>query len=692
MKRHLLSAAALLLVASTASVAHAESASAKSAAKGASKAPVLSAGIALEYVEPKVRAQDDFFEYLNGKWLKTVEIPADKSSWGAFHKLHDDTQPQLRAIIEKSAATKGAHAGSEEQLIGDFFASYMDEARLEQLGITPLNGELAKIAAIKDKSELPAVFAHMGKLGVNSPFGFYIHQDAKDSTRYVADLYQGGLGMPDRDYYLKQDDAKLADIRAKYQQHVEKMLALSGDQNAAANARAVVELETELAKVQWTKVENRDPIKTYNKVEVAKLAEVAPGFDWNAWLAASGIAGKADYVIVSQPSYLKGMAEVLNRVPLETWKTYLRLHTVNGYASYLSKAFVDQRFAFFGTTLSGAPQLEPRWKRGVSTIEGALGDAVGKLYVKEHFPAERKARMEVLVKNLLEAYRQSIDTLDWMSPATKKEAQAKLAKFTPKIGYPNKWKDYSALTVKREDLVGNVMRSREVEYNRELNKLGKPIDRDEWGMTPQTVNAYYNPELNEIVFPAAILQPPFFDANADDAVNYGGIGAVIGHEISHGFDDQGSQYDGDGNMRNWWTEEDGKRFAEKTKVLIQQYASYSPLPGYNVNGELTLGENIGDNSGLAVAYKAYKLSLKGKKAPVINGLSGDQRFFMGWGQVWRAKMREPAQINQVKTDPHSPAQFRANGTLKNQPGFYEAFGVKPGDKMYLAPKDRVIIW
>ncbi|WP_272492089.1 M13 family metallopeptidase [Massilia phyllostachyos] len=687
MKRHLLSAAALVLVAS---MAQAESgASTKNAT---AKPKTLSAGIALEYVEPKVRAQDDFFEYLNGKWLKTVEIPADKSSWGAFHKLHDDTQPQLRSIIERSAAVKGARAGSEEQLIGDFFASYMDEARLEQLGIAPLKGELAKIDAIKDKAELPAMFAQLGKIGVNSPFGFYIHQDAKDSTKYVADLSQSGLGMPDRDYYLKLDDAKLAGVRAKYQEHVEKLLALSGDGNAAANAKAIVELETELAKVQWTKVENRDPVKAYNKVEIAKLAEMAPGFDWNAWLAAAGIAGKADYVIVSQPSYLKGMAEVLNRVPLATWKTYLRLHTVNGYAGYLSKAFVDQRFAFYGTTLSGAPQLEPRWKRGVSTIEGSLGDAVGKLYVKEHFPAERKARMEVLVKNLLEAYKQSIDTLDWMSPATKKEAQAKLAKFTPKIGYPNKWKDYSALTVKRDDLVGNVMRSREVEYNRELNKLGKPIDRDEWGMTPQTVNAYYNPELNEIVFPAAILQPPFFDANADDAVNYGGIGAVIGHEISHGFDDQGSQYDGDGNMRNWWTEEDGKRFAEKTKVLIAQYASYSPLPGYNVNGELTLGENIGDNSGLAVAYKAYKLSLKGKKAPVINGLSGDQRFFMGWGQVWRAKMREPAQINQVKTDPHSPAQFRANGTLKNQPGFYEAFGVKPGDKMYLAPKDRVIIW
>ncbi len=686
MKRHLLSAAALVLVAS---VAHAESTKNTTKPKAAA---VLSPGIALEYVEPSVRAQDDFFQHLNGKWLKTVEIPADKSSWGAFHKLHDDTQPQLRAIIEKSAATRNARAGSEEQLIGDFFSSYMDEARLEQLGVTPLNGELEKIAAIKDKAELPATFARLGRLGVTVPFSFYVHQDAKDSTKYVADLYQGGLGMPDRDYYLKGDDAKLADTRAKYQQHVEKMLALSGDKNAAANAKAIVELETELAKVQWTKVENRDPVKTYNKVDTAKLAELAPGFGWDAWLNEAGIKGKTNYVIVSQPSYLKGFADVVNRVPLETWKTYLQLHTVNGYASYLSKAFVDQRFAFHGTTLSGAPQLEPRWKRGVSTIEGSLGDAVGKLYVKEHFPAERKARMEVLVKNLLEAYKSSIDTIDWMSPATKKEAQAKLAKFTPKIGYPNKWKDYSSLSVKRDDLVGNVMRSREVEYNREINKLGKPIDRDEWGMTPQTINAYYNPELNEIVFPAAILQPPFFDAKADDAVNYGGIGAVIGHEISHGFDDQGSQYDGDGNMRNWWTEEDGKRFAEKTKVLVQQYAGYSPLPGYNVNGELTLGENIGDNSGLAIAHKAYKLSLKGKPAPVIKGLSGDQRFYMGWGQVWRAKKREPAAIAQVKTDPHSPEQFRANGTLKNQPGFYEAFGVKEGDKMYLAPKDRVIIW
>jgi putative endopeptidase len=689
MKRHLLGAAAFALATSFAApVALAQTAAPAAAVKPAGP----SSGIATQYIEPGVRAQDDFFEHLNGKWLKSVEIPADKSTWGAFHQLRDDTLPQLRAIIERTAADKNAAAGSEARKIGDFYASYMDEARLEQLGAAPLKGEMNKIAAVKSKAALPALFAHLNRAGVNVPFTFFIHQDAKDSTKYVADLYQAGLGMPDRDYYLKQDDAKLADVRAKYQVHVEKMLALAGSKTAAADAKAIVALETELAKVQWTKVENRDPIKTYNKVEFSKLAALAPGYDWNTWLKASGLQGKATYLIVSQPTYLKGFTDVLNTVPLATWKAYLQFQTVNGYANYLSKAFVDQRFSFNGTTLAGIPELEPRWKRGVSTLEASLGDAVGKLYVKDHFPAERKAHMEVLVKNLLAAYKDSIDTLDWMSPATKKEAQTKLAKFTPKIGYPNKWKGYAALTVKRDDLVGNVMRSRDVEYNRELNKLGKPIDRDEWGMTPQTVNAYYNPELNEIVFPAAILQPPFFDAKADDAVNYGGIGAVIGHEISHGFDDQGSQYDGDGNMRNWWTEEDGKRFGEKTKALINQYAAFSPLEGYNVNGELTLGENIGDNSGLAIAYKAYKISLKGKTAPVIDGLTGDQRFYMGWGQVWRTKMREPAQIAQIKTDPHSPAQYRANGTLKNQPGFYEAFKVKAGDKMYLAPKDRVIIW
>jgi putative endopeptidase len=683
MNRYLLSALTLSLLAG---VAHSADTT-----KHPKAAQTLSAGVATEYIDPSVRAQNDFFTHLNGKWIKETEIPADKSSWGSFAKLRDDTQPILRSIIEKAAASKAA-PGTDAQRIGDFYASFMDEPKLEQLGLTPLKAELAKIAAIKDKSELPAVLAHLGQMGVGIPFDFGIHQDAKDSTKYVADIGQGGLGMPDRDYYLKPEDKKLADARAKYQVHVEKMLTLAGEKDAGAKARAIVDFETALAKVQWTNVENRDPVKAYNKVMLADMAKIAPGFNWQGWLDATGIASKTTYVIVSQPSYLKAFTGVADQTSLDTWKAYLQLHLIEGYASYLSKAYVDERFSFYGTTLSGVTQMEPRWKRGVGAVERSLGETVGKLYVEQNFPAERKARMEALVKNLLEAYKESIDKLDWMSPATKKEAQAKLAKFTPKIGYPNKWKDYSALTVSRDDLAGNVMRSRVVESNRELNKLGKPIDRDEWGMTPQTVNAYYNPELNEIVFPASILQPPFFDANADDAVNYGGIGAVIGHEISHGFDDQGAQYDGDGNLRDWWTASDHKNFAAKTKMLVNQYNSYSPLPGYNVNGELTLGENIADNSGLAIAYKAYKISLKGKKAPVINGLTGDQRFYMGWGQVWRVKMRESQQVVQVKTDPHSPGQFRANGTLMNQPAFYSAFGVKQGDKMYLAPGDRVIIW
>jgi putative endopeptidase len=688
MKKHtLLSAVTLALLAN--GVHAAEGAAAKNTA--IKKGQTLSAGIATEYIDPAVRPQDDFYEYLNGKWMKTVEIPADKSSWGSFAKLRDDTLPQLRGIIEKAAAGNPAK-GTDAQRIGDYYASFMDEAKLEQLGIAPLNGELAKIAALKDKSELPALLAHLGRIGVNVPYDFGIHQDNKDSTKYVADIYQSGLGMPDRDYYLKADDAKLADAKAKYLTHVEKMLALAGDKNAAANAKAIVDFETELAKVQWTKVELRDPIKAYNKVPLADMGKVAPDYDWNGYLQATGIAGKTTYVIVSQPTYLKGFAEIANKTSLDTWKAYLTMHLLDAYGSYLNKAFVDERFDFYGKTLSGVKEMEPRWKRGVGAIERSQGESLGKLYVAEYFPPERKARMEALVKNLLVAYKQSIDKLDWMSPATKKEAQAKLAKFTPKIGYPNKWKDYSALVVARDDLVGNVMRSREVEYNRELNKLGKPIDRDEWGMTPQTINAYYNPEMNEIVFPAAILQPPFFDANADDAVNYGGIGAVIGHEISHGFDDQGAQYDGDGNLRDWWTPADHKNFEAKTKMLVNQYNQFEPVKGYHVNGELTLGENIADNSGLAIAYKAYKISLKGKKAPVIDGLSGEQRLYMGWAQVWRTKMREQQQIVQVKTDPHSPGQFRANGTLRNQPGFYDAFKVKQGDKMYLAPQERVIIW
>jgi putative endopeptidase len=688
MKRHLLSALTLALIAS---VTHAEGTAAKASATTSKSAPVLSAGIATEFVDPGVRAQDDFYDHVNGKWMKSTEIPADKSSWGSFQKLQDDTLPQLRGLVE-GAMAKHAKAGTDDQRIADYYASFMDEAKLEQLGLTPLSAELAKIAAIKDKSELPAVFARMSKLGVNTPYDFGIHQDNKDSTKYVADISQGGLGMPDRDYYLKADDAKLSDTRAKYLAHVEKMLSMAGDKNAAADAKAILALETDIAQAQWTKVELRDPIKAYNKVEVAKLGDVAPNWDWNTYLKDTGIAGKVSYVIVGQPTYLKGFSEIAAKTPIDTWKAYLTAHLIESYSNYLNKAFLDEHFAFYGTTLSGVKEMEPRWKRGVGAVEGAMGESLGKLYVAKYFPAERKARMVQLVHNLLTAMKQDIGTLDWMSPETKKAAAEKLSKFTVKIGYPDKWKDYSKLAVKSDDLVGNVIRARAVAYDRELNKLGHPIDRGEWGMTPQTINAYYNPEMNEIVFPAAILQPPFFDAKADDAVNYGGIGAVIGHEISHGFDDQGSQYDGDGNLRNWWTDADHKNFEAKTKMLIEQYNAFEPVKGYHVNGALTLGENIGDNSGLAIAYKAYKLSLKGKPAPVIDGMTGDQRFYMGWAQVWRTKMREQTAIVRVKTDPHSPGQFRANGTVRNQPGYYEAFGVKSGDKMYLEPKDRVIIW
>ena len=688
MKRYLLSALTLSLLAGYAGAAGQAAIVAPTTASSAK--PV--SGIATEYIDPSVRAQDDFFQHLNGKWLATTEIPADKSSWGSFAKLNDDIQPQLRAIIENAASQPNKAAGTDAQRIGDFYASFMDEPRLEQLGATPLAGELARIAALGDKKDIAALMAHFDRYGVDVPIAYAVGQDDKDSTKYVANLQQGGLGLPDRDYYLKKDDAKMADTLAKYEQHVAKMMALAGDANAAADAQAIVALETRLAEAQWTKVELRDPVKGYNKVELDKLGALAPGYDWATWLKDTGIAGKVGYVIVGQPSFVKGVDALIASTPLDTWKAYFQWHVVHANAAYLSKAFVDENFAFYGTVLSGVTEMRPRWKRGVSVTQGALGESVGKLYVEQHFPAERKARMEALVHNLLATYKTSIDKLDWMSPATKKQAQAKLAKIATKIAYPNHWRDYSKLDVAKDDLFGNVQRANLFDYEKDLNKLGKPIDRDEWGMTPQTVNAYYNPGMNEIVFPAAILQPPFFDANADDAVNYGAIGAVIGHEISHGFDDQGSQYDGDGNLRDWWTAADHKAFAAKTKMLVQQYSEFSPIKGYHVNGELTLGENIADNSGIAIAYKAYHMSLHGKPAPVIDGLSGDQRFFMGFAQVWRSKMREQQQIVQIKTDPHSPGQFRANGTLRNQPGFYSAFDVKPGDKMYLAPKDRVIMW
>jgi putative endopeptidase len=675
LKAYLLSALMLALLASSGAIAQQKS-----------------SGLDLGNIDASVRPQDDFFVNLNGKWLSKTEIPSDKSSWGSFEKLDDDTKPQLRAIIEAAAANPSKTPGSDGQRIGDFFASYMDEAKLEQLGLTPLRPDLDRVAALKDKKEIPALIAHFNRHSYTAPYAFAVHQDNKDSTKYVADIYQDGLSLPDRDYYLKKSDKKMADTLAKYQQHVTKMLTLAGNANPAADAQAIVALETEIAKIQWTKVELRDPVKAYNKTPLVKLDKLAPGYDWATWLKDTGLTGKVDYVIVSQPTYLTGFNKVLAKTPLATWKAYFQWQVIHANAPYLSKNFALENFAFYGTVLSDIKEQQPRWKRAVNATDSALGESLGKLYVEQHFPAERKARMDALVKNLLAAFKQSIDTLDWMSPVTKQQAQTKLAKFTTKIGYPNKWRDYSRLTVAADDLVGNVQRSRVFDYNKELNKLGKPIDRDEWGMTPQTINAYYNPEMNEIVFPAAILQPPFFDADADDAVNYGAIGAVIGHEISHGFDDQGAQYDGDGNLRDWWTKADHKNFAAKTKMLVKQYNGFSPVKGYFVNGELTLGENIADNSGAAIAYKAYLISLGGKPAPVIDGLTGEQRFYMGFGQVWRSKIRDAQQIVYLKSDPHSPDQFRANGTVRNQPGFYEAFGVKPGDKMYLPPKERVIMW
>jgi predicted metalloendopeptidase len=685
MQRHLLSIASLALVAG---LAHAAEGAVKSAP--ATARPALASGIATRYIESSVRPQDDFFEYLNGKWLKTVDIPADKPYLDPFMDRYEDSLLQLREIIEKAAA--GTIKDGDARRIGDFYASFMDEAKLEQLGITPLRSELDRIAAVKDKAELAGVLAHLGRLGMGVPLDVTVHLDNKDSTRYVADISQGGLGLPDPDYFLKADDQKLADMKARYLAHCREVLAMAGDADAAAHAQAIVDFETALANAQWTTVELRDPNKAYNKFQLADLPAFAPGFDWKRWLDGIGLSGKSTYVIVGQPSYLKAFAGIAAATPLDTWKAYLTLHLVKSYSRFLSKAFVDADFEFFDKTLFGIDANEPRWKRGVGVIEATQGDALGKLYVNRYFPQDRKARIEHLMGNLMAAYKASIDKLDWMSPTTKVEAQAKLAKMKTKIGYPDTWKDYSALVVERDDLVGNVMRSRELEFDRDLAKLNKPIDRNEWNVTPQTVNAYYNPEKNEIVVPAAVLQPPIFDAAADDAVNYGAIGAVLGHEISHGFDDRGSQYDGDGNLRDWWTPADREQFKAKASMLVSQYNAFEPIPGYYVNGELTLGENIADISGLAIAYKAYHLSLKGKKAPVIDGLTGDQRLYMGFGQIWRQKMRDNTQIMLLKADPHSPGRFRTIGTLRNNPGFYETFGVKPGDRMYLPPKDRVSIW
>lgn len=650
----------------------------------------LSSGIDFNNFDKSVRPQDDFYSYVNGGWLKSTEIPADRTSVGAFYDLRENAKNDIKAIIEEVAAKQDLPSGSDEQKVADLYRSYMDTATLDKLGITPLAPALAKIDAINNTDDLVAYFGAEQAVGGGTPIAFFVDIDSKDSTRYVSQIWQYGLSLPERDYYFNEAE-RFVNIRTAFVEHMRKMFKLAGWEQPRKSAEAIMQLETAIAKAHWDVVASRDSTKTYNKYEVSNLKELAPEINWNLYLNALG-AGKATDIIINQPSFVTDLGKLVKDTDIATWKTYLRWHLLTNYASDLGSAFEDENFDFFARTLNGQEEQQPRWKRGVDKVSGLLGEIIGKVYVKRHFSPEAKSRMEQLVENLRQAYGNSVDGLDWMTPATKEAAKAKLAKFNPKIGYPNKWEDYSKLTISADDLVGNEMRAGMVEHEKSLAKLGAPIDRDEWHMTPQTVNAYYNPTMNEIVFPAAILQPPFFNMAADDAVNYGGIGAVIGHEMGHGFDDQGAKYDGDGNMRDWWTESDLKAFQEKTKALVAQYNNFYVFPDLHVNGELTLGENIGDLSGVTIAYKAYKMSLHGKEAPVIDGLTGDERFFLGFTQIWRAKIKEQAMRNRVATDPHSPAQFRAIGSLENMPEFYQTYDVKPGDAMYVEPEKRVKIW
>ena len=658
-----------------------------SAQAPAPPAPV--SGIDTTAFDKSVRPQDDFFRYVNGAWLDRTPIPADKASYGSFEVLFDKAESDLRAIVEDAAKSGGA-PGSDARKIGDFYASFMDETRLEGLAVKPLAAELAAIDALATRTDLARAFARLFRMGCDVPVAPFSEGDFKDPKMTALFIFQNGLGLPERDYYLK-DDAKLAEYRTKYTAFLAAMHRLAGLPGADAAAADIMALETHLAKNQWTNVETRDLGKMYNKVATPDLAAQFPGFDWSAWLTELKLASMPA-VIVGQPSYAKAFAAAVGEWPVDRWKPYLKSSLVRAYAPYLSKAFVDARFEFYGKTLSGTPEQRPRWKRAVQAIDGNLGEMMGKLYVERHFTPQAKARMEQLVGNLQRAYREGIDNLAWMSPETRKQAQQKLAAFRAKIGYPNKWRDYSSVRIVRDDLAGNMMRAQAAELDFQLGKVGKPLDQDEWGMTPQTINAYYHPVRNEVVFPAAILQPPFFNMAADDAVNYGGIGAVIGHEMGHGFDDQGRRFDGTGTMRDWWTEADGKEYESRTKQLVAQFSSYEALPGLKVNGELTLGENIGDLTGLTISYRAYLMSLGGKPAPVIDGLTGEQRFFMGWAQVWRSKEREDALRQQVLTNEHAPSRFRANGPLGNVPEFYRAFGVKAGDKLFIAPDQRFKIW
>ena len=655
-------------------------------------------GIDLAHLDPDVRPQDDLFGHLNGRWLAGYTMPADRATDGAFRALYDQAEEHVRDIITEAAATN-AEFGTDEQRVGHLYASFLDEQVLEARGLEPLRTELATIDAAQGPGALAGVIGRLQRTGVGGPVGLYIDTDSKNSSRYLVHLYQSGLGLPDESYY--RDDQHAA-ILGAYPRHIATMFALVFGGTAdeyAERAGRIVALETKLAATHWDVVRRRDADLTYNLRTFAELSEQSQGFDWETWAAALGFSEDSfAELVVRQPDYLSAFAGLWSSADIADWRDWARWRLIHARAGVLTHALVEEDFDFYGRTLSGTEQIRDRWKRAVSLVESLMGDAVGRLYVQRHFPPEAKARMDVLVENLREAYRVSITDLEWMTPETRRRALAKLDKFTPKIGYPKNWRDYSGLVIHRDDLYGNVIRGAELEFDREVAKLGGPVDRDEWFMTPQTVNAYYNPGMNEIVFPAAILQPPFFDAEADDAANYGGIGAVIGHEIGHGFDDQGAKYDGDGNLVDWWTDADRAEFTTRTTKLIEQYDAFVPRDlecrdeAPHVNGAFTVGENIGDLGGLSIALLAYRLSLGGQEPPVIDGMTGVQRVLLGWTQVWRTKSREAEAIRRLATDPHSPPEFRCNGVVRNIDAFYEAFDVGPDDALYLEPHQRVRIW
>lgn len=649
----------------------------------------LVSGIELSAIDHSVRPQDDFFRHVNGAWLNTTDIPSDKSSYSVFNVLYDDTQKRLKQLVI-SASESNAAEGTNDQKLGDMYLSYMNETLANELGISPLSAELKQIEAVDNRQALAKMIGELSQYGISSPIGAYVYADAKNPDINTLYLTQSGLSLPDKSYYTKPEQ-KYVKFRAAMVTYVENLLAAAGHPSAASAAKNIMAFETAVADIQLSRVESRNAEKMYNKRTIAEVASMFEGFDWSAYAKGAGIAD-LDELVVRQLPYFEALGGLMAKTDMQTIKDYMTYRLVNGSADLLSSEFVDLKFGFYSKTLRGIPENQPRWKRSIRATSRVLGEVLGQQYVAQYFTPEAKEKMDTLVANLIEAYGQSIESLEWMTDDTKKAALLKLSKFTPKIGYPDKWKDYSSLTIKADDLVGNYKRYNKFVHDEHVEKIGQPIDTTEWGMTPQTINAYYSPVLNEIVFPAGILQAPFFSLEADDAVNYGAIGAVIGHEIGHGFDDQGSKYDGDGNLRSWWTDADRKAFEERGTKLVKQFDGYEPIPGTPVNGKLTLGENIGDLAGITIGLKAYKNSLKGQSAPVIDGMTGVQRVFMGYAQVWRGKYREDALRSRLLSDPHSPGEYRVNGIVVNVDEFYKAFDVNPGDKMYLPKEERVKIW